>query len=89
MLSLTYTHTYWSGFKKASKENEQEEKQELPAAALHMTTPSFRAKEEDDGGNEEAKHGDGDTKNAISSSHSRLLVQYGSGISGDWRSKSL
>lgn len=41
------------------------------------------------GGDEEAKHGDGDTKNVISSSHSRVLVQYGSGISGDRRSKSL
>lgn len=41
------------------------------------------------GGDEEAKHGDGDTKNVISSSHSRVLVQYGSGISGDWSSKSL
>lgn len=41
------------------------------------------------GGDEEAKHGDGGTKNVISSSNSRVLVQYGSGISGDCSSKSL
>lgn len=41
------------------------------------------------GGDEAAKHEDGNTKNVISSSHSRGLVQYGSGISGDWSSKSL
>lgn len=41
------------------------------------------------GGHGEAKHGVGDTKNVISSSRSRVLVQYGSGISGDWSCKSL
>lgn len=41
------------------------------------------------GGEKEAKHEDGDTKNVISSSHIRVLVQYGSGITGDCSSKSL
>lgn len=41
------------------------------------------------GGDKEAKHKDGDTKNVISNSHSRVLVQYGSGITGDRSSKSL
>lgn len=41
------------------------------------------------GGDEEAKHEDEDTKNVISSSRSRVLVQYGSGITGDCSSKSL
>lgn len=36
-----------------------------------------------------AKHKDGDTKNVISNSHSRVLVQYGSGITGDCSSKSV
>lgn len=41
------------------------------------------------GGDREAKHKDGDTKNVISYSHSRVLVQYGSSLTGDCSAKSL
>lgn len=74
----------------------EEEGGKLLAAASIASRPPLMATHDKSsfqtrggGGDEEAKHRDGDTKNVISSSHSRVLVQYGSGISGDWSSKSL
>lgn len=68
----------------------------LPAAAFIPSPPFLKATHDNSsiqsrggGGDKEAKHKDGNTKNVISSSRSRVLVQYGSSISGDWSSKSL
>lgn len=68
----------------------EEEGAKLLSAAFTASPPPLMATHDKSsiqtrggGGDEEAKHGDGDTKNVISSSHSRVLVQYGSGISGD------
>lgn len=73
-----------------------EEGPKLPAAAFIACPPPLMATHDNSsihtrggGGDEEAKRGHGHTKNVISSSLSRALVQYGSGISCDWSSKSL
>lgn len=59
------------------------------SSSLMATHDKFSIQTRGGGGDEEAKHEDRDTKNVISSSHSRVRVQYGSGISGDCSSKSL
>lgn len=53
-----------------------------------MATYDKSAIQSKGGDDKEAKHKDGNTKDVISS-HSRVLVQYGSGITGDCDFKSL
>lgn len=65
-----------------------------PPAAFTASPPPLMANYDNSfiqsgGRDEEAKRGDGDTKNFIRSSLSRVLVQYGSSISGNCSFKSL
>lgn len=97
-VSQTCAHTHTevaSNIPGGERERVRRKGGKLLAAAFTASRPPLMATHDKSsiqtrrGGDEEAKHGDGDTKNVISGSHSRVLVQYGSGISGDWSSKSL
>jgi len=95
MLSLEHAHRSRSGLNIPRDELMIKEESRKPPAAAFTASPSpFMAKHDNSSiqnsrGDEEAKHGDGDTKNLIRGSHSRVLVQYGSGISSKRSSKSL
>lgn len=101
--ALVYTHTQtFTHMRTQSKissnvpgvEGTTEEERGTPPAAFIASFLPLMEKHNNSsiqkrGGDEEAKHEDGDTKNVIRSSHSRVLVQYGISISGNCSSKSL
>lgn len=85
---------YW--FKHPRRVTEEGDTQKPPAdSAAFIASPIPLMLNRDNSsiqsrrGDEEAKHGDGDTKNLIRSSHSGVRVQYGSSISGNSSSESL